>query len=89
MGRTVLRRMVDSGRHALEIVETEGLAQVQDTDELEAWIADVLAGNPGEVTRYLEGDTKLLGYFIGQIMQESGGRADPKATSRHNSKNGC
>ena len=73
--------MVDSGRHALEIVETEGLAQVQDTDELEVWIDDVLAANPEEVARYLEGDTKLLGYFIGQIMQKSGGRADPKATS--------
>lgn len=81
MGRTVLKRMVDSGRHALEIVETEGLAQVQDTDELEVWIDDVLAANPEEVARYLEGDTKLLGYFIGQIMQKSGGRADPKATS--------
>ena len=80
MGQSVLKRMVDSGRNALEIVETEGLAQVQDKDELKVWIDDVLAENPEEVTRYLEGDIKLLGYFIGQIMQKSGGRADPKAT---------
>ena len=80
MGRTVLGRMVDSGRRASEIVESEGLAQVQDTDELETWVDGVLAESPEEVERYRGGEAKLLGHFIGRVMQRSGGRADPKAT---------
>ncbi len=80
MGRTVLGRMVDSGRRASEIVESEGLAQVQDTDELETWVDGVLAESLEEVERYRGGEAKLLGHFIGRVMQRSGGRADPKAT---------
>ncbi len=80
MGRTVLGRMVDSGRRAPEIVESEGLAQVQDTDELETWVDGVLAESPGEVERYRGGEAKLLGHFIGRVMRRSGGRADPNAT---------
>ena len=80
MGRTVLGRMVDSGRRAPHIVEAEGLTQVQDTDELEAWVDHVLAESPGEVERYRGGEAKLLGYFIGRVMKRSKGRADPKAT---------
>ena len=80
MGRTVLGRMVDSGRRAPEIVESEGLAQVQDTDELETWVDGVLAESPEEVERYRGGEAKLLGHFIGRVMRRSGGRADPKAT---------
>ena len=80
MGRTVLGRMVDSGRRAPEVVESEGLAQVQDTDELETWVDGVLAESPDEVERYRGGEAQLLGYFIGRVMRQSGGRADPKAT---------
>ena len=80
MGRTVLGHMVDSGRRAPEIVESEGLAQVQDTDELETWVDGVLAESPEEVERYRGGEAKLLGHFIGRVMRRSGGRADPKAT---------
>ncbi len=79
MGGTVLERMVDSGRGALEIVESEGLRQVRDARELEAWIDGVLAESPEEVERYRLGEAKLLGYFIGRVMQRSAGRADPKA----------
>ncbi len=81
MGRTVLGRMVDSGRPAPEIVAAEGLAQVQDTDELERWVEAVLAESPEEVERYREGEARLIGHFIGRVMQQSGARADPKATS--------
>ena len=80
MGRTVLGRMVDSGLRAPEIVESEGLAQVQDTDELATWVDGVLAESPEEVERYRGGEAKLLGHFIGRVMRRSGGRADPKTT---------
>jgi aspartyl-tRNA(Asn)/glutamyl-tRNA(Gln) amidotransferase subunit B len=81
MGRRVLGQMVDSGRTAREIIETEGLSQVQDSDELNAWVDAVIEENSDEVERYRSGETQLIGYFVGQSMQKSQGRADPKALS--------
>ena len=80
-GSAVLRRMVDSGRGALEIVEGEDLAQVREIGQLERWIDGVVAGNPEEIDRYRQGEARLLGYFIGCVMRSSGGRADPRVTS--------
>ena len=81
MGRKVLGQMVDSGKNAREIIETEGLAQVQDSGELNAWVDTVIEENADEVERYRSGETKLIGFFVGQIMKKSQGRADPKALS--------
>ena len=81
MGRKVLSQMVDSGKTAREIIETEGLSQVQDSDELNAWVDAVMEENSEEVERYRSGETRLMGYFVGQTMQKSRGRADPKAIS--------
>ena len=81
MGRKVLGQMADSGKTAREIIETEGLSQVQDSDELNAWVDTVMEENSEEVERYRSGETRLMGYFVGQTMQKSAGRADPKALS--------
>ena len=81
MGRRVLGQMVDSGKTAREIIETEGLSQVQDFDELNAWVDAVIEENSDEVERYRSGETRLIGYFVGQTMRKSQGRADPKALS--------
>jgi aspartyl-tRNA(Asn)/glutamyl-tRNA(Gln) amidotransferase subunit B len=79
MGRKVLGQMVDSGKTAPEIIEAEGLSQVQGSDELSAWVEAVIEENTEEVDRYRSGETRLIGYFVGQVMQKSRGRADPKA----------
>jgi aspartyl-tRNA(Asn)/glutamyl-tRNA(Gln) amidotransferase subunit B len=55
-----------------------GLVQVGDADALGGWVEEVLAANPKEVERYRGGETKLLGFFTGQVMKRSGGKADPK-----------
>ena len=81
MGRKVLGQMVDSGKTARGIIEAEGLSQVQDFDELNTWVDAVIAENSDEVERYRSGETRLIGYFVGQTMKESKGRADPKALS--------
>jgi aspartyl-tRNA(Asn)/glutamyl-tRNA(Gln) amidotransferase subunit B len=81
MGRKVLGQMVDSGKTASGIIEEEGLSQVQDSDELSAWVDAVIEENSDEVERYRSGETRLIGYFVGQTMQKSQGRADPKALS--------
>ena len=55
-----------------------GVVQVGDSDQLGRWIDEVLAAHPAEVARYKGGETKLVGFFTGQVMKRSGGKADPK-----------
>ncbi len=55
-----------------------GLIQVHDEGALTRWVDQVLAEHPGEVARYRAGEAKLLGFFMGQVMKRSGGKADPK-----------
>ncbi len=82
VGRQVLGRVLDTGRSPREVVEEEGLAQVSDASALEEWVSQVLSGHPDEVERYRAGEEKLLGFFVGQIMRLSQGRADPKEANR-------
>ncbi|MGH7537852.1 MAG: Asp-tRNA(Asn)/Glu-tRNA(Gln) amidotransferase subunit GatB [Gemmatimonadales bacterium] len=58
-----------------------GLIQVADTDALGRWMEEVLAAHPAEVARYRRGETKLLAFFVGQVMKTSRGKADPKLVS--------
>jgi aspartyl-tRNA(Asn)/glutamyl-tRNA(Gln) amidotransferase subunit B len=55
-----------------------GLVQVSDEGALTGWVDEVLASNPAEVNRYRNGETKLLAFFVGQVMKRSRGKADPK-----------
>lgn len=59
-------------------VDKPGLQQLSDTDELQRLVAEVIAGHPKQVAQYHAGKTKLLGFFVGQIMQATQGRANPK-----------
>lgn len=63
----------------LAVAERLGLLQVRNTDALSGWIDDVLAAHPDEVSRYRAGEKKLTGFFVGQVMKRSAGKADPKA----------
>ena len=79
-GKKVLDKMYATGRHPQAIVEREGLAMVSDTSVIDGAIAETLAANPDELARYRGGDTKLLGFFMGQVMRATKGKADPNAT---------
>ncbi len=72
---TELLKTAEEPRHVAERLQ---LLQVADTDQLVAWVAEVLAAFPDEVARYREGETKLMGFFVGQVMKTSKGQADPK-----------
>ena len=61
------------------LVEERGLRQVSDAGALEAWVDEVIATHPDEVAAYRGGKQGLLGFFTGQVMQRSGGSANPKA----------
>jgi aspartyl-tRNA(Asn)/glutamyl-tRNA(Gln) amidotransferase subunit B len=78
LGRQVFTRMAESGRPPAEIVQEEGLSQVRDTGQLEAWVDEVIAAAPEEADRYRQGNEKLLGFFMGQVMRKSQGKADPR-----------
>jgi aspartyl-tRNA(Asn)/glutamyl-tRNA(Gln) amidotransferase subunit B len=70
--------MIASGRPAEDIVEAEGLAQIDDEAELAALVGSVIAGNAGPVSQYREGKTSAFGFLVGQVMKASGGKANPK-----------
>jgi aspartyl-tRNA(Asn)/glutamyl-tRNA(Gln) amidotransferase subunit B len=58
--------------------ERLGLVQVGDTDALSKWVEEVIAASPDEAGRFKAGEAKLMGFFVGQVMKKSGGKADPK-----------
>jgi aspartyl-tRNA(Asn)/glutamyl-tRNA(Gln) amidotransferase subunit B len=66
------------GGNPLAVAKELGLVQVRDTAVLEGWVDEVLAAHPDEVARFKGGETKLTGFFTGQVMKRSGGKADPK-----------
>jgi glutaminyl-tRNA synthetase len=79
-GREVLAEMARSGAAPSDIVANRGLEQVSDPGELEAVVDRVLAANPGKVQELRDGKTGLLGFFIGQVMKETRGTANPGLT---------
>jgi len=77
--KRVYPELVDGNEDPRAVAERLGLIQVGDADALGAWVEDVLAANPSEVERFRGGEVKLMGFFVGQVMKKSGGKADPKA----------
>ncbi|MBR58244.1 MAG: glutamine--tRNA ligase [Myxococcales bacterium] len=77
-GKQVFEEMQRSGDAPQAIVDRLGLAQTTDTDAIAAYVDAVLGRCPDEVARYQAGETKLLGLFMGQVMRESKGTANPK-----------
>jgi aspartyl-tRNA(Asn)/glutamyl-tRNA(Gln) amidotransferase subunit B len=77
-GQTVLEEMITTGRDAETIVDDEGLRQMTDAGAIESLVDDVLDDNPEQFAEYRDGNNNVLGWFIGQVMQASGGSADPK-----------
>ncbi|MCO6382543.1 MAG: Asp-tRNA(Asn)/Glu-tRNA(Gln) amidotransferase subunit GatB [Vannielia sp.] len=69
-----------SGREPEEIVETEGMKQVTDTGAIEAAVDEVIAANPDQVEK-AKANPKLAGWFVGQVMKATGGKANPKAVN--------
>ncbi len=69
-----------TGRDPVEIVETEGLKQVTDTGAIEAAVDKVIADNPAQVEK-ARANPKLAGWFVGQVMKATGGKANPKAVN--------
>ena len=82
IAKTVFDEMAQSTRPPKEIVAEKGLVQVTDEAAIEAAVLEVLARSAKEVEAYKGGKTKLLGYFVGQVMQATKGKANPKIVNQ-------
>ena len=81
IAKDVFERMWASGEGAPAIVEREGLTQVSDEGALRAAIAEVVAASPEQAATYRGGRTATLGWFVGQVMKKTGGRANPQVVN--------
>jgi len=77
IGKDAFRDLCESGDDPAEYVKAKGLVQMSDTGELEAMVDQVIADNPKEVEAFKGGKTKLMGFFMGQVMRLSKGQANP------------
>jgi aspartyl-tRNA(Asn)/glutamyl-tRNA(Gln) amidotransferase subunit B len=78
IAKTVFEEMAASGKPPRLIVEAKGLVQISDSAAIEAIISNVILNCSAEVAAYKKGRTKLLGFFVGQVMQATHGKANPK-----------
>ncbi|HMC19373.1 MAG TPA: Asp-tRNA(Asn)/Glu-tRNA(Gln) amidotransferase GatCAB subunit B, partial [Gemmatimonadales bacterium] len=80
--KRVFSEVAEHGGEPRNVAEALGLIQVADAGVVTGWVSEVLAEHPTEVARYKSGETKLMPFFIGQVMKVSRGKADPKLAQR-------
>src|ERR1041385_2484375 len=80
-GKDVLIEMFKTGKGAQTIIEEQGLVQLSDTGEIDGLIDSVIAANPDQVASYRSGKETLLGFFVGQVIKASKGKANPKVVN--------
>ncbi len=80
--KRVFGEVAGRGGDPRTVAEALGLIQVADSDVVAAWVSDVLGAHAVEVDRYKKGETKLMAFFVGQVMKLSKGKADPKLAQR-------
>lgn len=77
IAKDVFEIMVGEGKEAADIVEEKGLKQITDTGAIEAAVDEVIAGSPEQVEQYKSGNEKIAGWFVGQVMKATQGKANP------------
>ena len=82
IAKEVFEEMWESGASAADIVAQKGLKQITDEGAIEAIVARVIADNPGQVEQFKAGNEKLIGWFVGQVMKASQGKANPALVNR-------
>lgn len=86
IAKTVFLEMMNSGKDAALLVKEKNLVQVSDQGELLVIVQEIIAANPGQAEDFKNGKTKLMGYFVGQLMQKTKGKANPKVANELFSK---
>jgi len=81
ISKQVFEEMAKSGENPTQIVENKGLIQISDPAKLKPLIDEIIAKNPDNVAKFKAGNTKLLGFFVGQVLKSTGGKANPKVVN--------
>jgi len=81
IAKEVFEIMVEGGENPKKIIESKGMKQQSDPKELEKIINEILTKNKDKVDQYKSGKEKLFGFFVGQVMKQSGGKANPQLTN--------
>jgi aspartyl-tRNA(Asn)/glutamyl-tRNA(Gln) amidotransferase subunit B len=77
MAKAILEEMFETGKGARDIIDAKGLTQVSDEAVLQKLVDDAILNNPGQLTQYRSGKQAVFGFFVGQVMKASNGKADP------------
>jgi aspartyl-tRNA(Asn)/glutamyl-tRNA(Gln) amidotransferase subunit B len=78
MAKDIIMEMYRTGKPPQTIIEEKGMVQITDEDALKKTIAEVIAANPAQLEQYRAGKEKLFGYFVGQVMKATQGKANPQ-----------
>ena len=81
IAKDVFEEMVKSGINPTQIVKDKGLVQISDPSEISPIIDEIIAKNPDNVAKFKAGNTKLLGFFVGQVLKSTGGKANPQVVN--------
>ena len=82
IAKTVFAEMLAGGDDPEAIVKAKGLVQVSDEGALVALVREILAANPEQVQQFRDGKTKVMGFFVGQLMQKTKGQANPQLANK-------
>ena len=81
IAKQVFEEMAKTGENPTQIVEAKGLVQISDPAKILPIIDEIMAKNPDNVAKFKAGNTKLLGFFVGQVLKTTGGKANPKVVN--------
>jgi glutaminyl-tRNA synthetase len=81
IAKQVFDEMAKTGEDPIQIVEAKGLVQISDPAKISPIIDEIIAKNPDNVAKFKAGNTKLLGFFVGQVLKTTGGKANPKVVN--------
>jgi aspartyl-tRNA(Asn)/glutamyl-tRNA(Gln) amidotransferase subunit B len=82
IAKTVFAEMLATGHEPEQIVKDKGLTQMSDEGALVALVREIIAANPEQLQQYREGKTKVIGFFVGQLMQKTKGQANPQLANQ-------
>ena len=82
IGKQIIVEMMETGENASAIVEKKGLSQISDTGAIKEIAQKIIEANPSQVEAYRGGKDKLFGFFVGQVMEETKGRANPQSVNQ-------
>lgn len=82
IGKDILPELLENGGSAKAIVASKGLVQISDPTVIESAVDEIIAAFPDELAQFKSGKTKMLGFFVGQVLKKTGGKADPKLTNQ-------